>query len=102
MESTVKRRAPSARHWNVTVQIPLEQARPMQEALFKSISFTYAVFGRETAPTTGKKHLQGYVAMKKQTTLVSMKKFFPGAHLEICRGTPAQNKVYCTKVYNNL
>lgn len=30
-------------------------------------------------------------------TFAAIKKLFPRAHIEICRGTPQQNKDYCAK-----
>ena len=35
--------------------------------------------------------------MEKKTTLVGMKKLFPRAHLEVAKGSPEQNKIYCSK-----
>lgn len=97
--STVKRSRPEAINWSVTVHAdyladkvtldpngtPLEQ----KEAWFnRPDQFKYAVFGREICPTTGKKHLQGYVACHKKKLLTAMQKLFPKAHLEICGGNP--------------
>jgi len=107
-KTTVKRDRPRASHWTVTVHAdyladkvtldpngtPLEQ----KEAWFnRADQFKYAVFGREICPTTGKKHLQGYVNTRSPKDLSVLKKLFPKAHLEICGGNPDQNRRYCIK-----
>jgi len=56
----------------------------------------YLLCGKEKGEK-GTYHIQGYVQMKKRTTLLAMKKIFPRAHLESSRGTPEQNYAYCTK-----
>lgn len=42
-------------------------------------------------------HFQFYVQMSKRTTLNAMKKINGSAHWETARGSPSQNKQYCTK-----
>ncbi|ARI50301.1 satellite replication initiator protein [Sophora alopecuroides yellow stunt alphasatellite 6] len=42
-------------------------------------------------------HLQGYVQMKKRSTLKMMKDILPGAHLEVSRGTPDETSRYAMK-----
>lgn len=56
----------------------------------------YLVYQLE-AGESGTPHFQGYVEMKKRTTLLQMKKLFPGAHLEKRRGTQAEARAYCMK-----
>jgi len=55
--------------------------------------------GQELAPTTGKKHWQGYVQLLagKQMTLAAVKTKMAPAHVELCRGSSDQNIVYCKK-----
>jgi len=58
----------------------------------------YLILQVEKAPDTGKIHLQGYIALSKRTTLASMKKIYSAAaHWETARGTPQENKDYCSK-----
>lgn len=57
----------------------------------------YAVFGQEVAPTTGTRHLQGYVCFVARTRVRTVRALFPGAHVEIARGTPVQCRDYCRK-----
>ncbi|QNT09336.1 replication-associated protein [Caesalpinia ferrea associated virus] len=58
----------------------------------------YAIFGREEAPTTNTRHLQGYVYYPNARTFESVRKQLPrGSHIEAAKGTPAQNREYCSK-----
>ena len=59
----------------------------------------YSVRQLERAPETGKLHIQGFCYFENAKTFSSMKKLFSAtAHLETSKGTPEQNKVYCTKL----
>lgn len=58
----------------------------------------YWVFGREVAPDTGTKHLQGCVAFENPQWFNRVKRMLPhGAHIEWCRGSCEQNITYCKK-----
>jgi len=56
----------------------------------------YIVVGKEKG-VEGTPHLQGFIVFKNQKTLSALKKINKTAHWEIARGTPAQNRTYCTK-----
>ena len=83
------------RAWTWTWNVP-EFSKELEETL-TAINYTYIVYGRETAPTTGQKHYQGYFYLKNPRTLSSMVKEFKGAHFEPSKGTAAQNDKYCKK-----
>jgi len=59
---------------------------------------TYLVYSLEMGKE-GTRHLQGYIQFAKQ---ISMKKAhdepFATAHMETAKGSPEQNKAYCTKM----
>lgn len=58
----------------------------------------YWVGQLEKAPDTGKLHFQSYVQLTRQQRMSWLKKNLSAtAHLERARGTPQQNKDYCTK-----
>lgn len=60
--------------------------------------FKYIVYGRETAPNTGTRHLQGYGNLCSPRRFNSIKSIIgETAHIEKARGTDHQNKEYCTK-----
>lgn len=66
-------------------------------------SITYIIFGRETAPTTGTPHLQGYAEASTKLSLLQMKLIFgplSSIHLEPRRGTQSQAIEYCKKENN--
>jgi len=58
----------------------------------------YVCFGEEIAPGTGTPHLQGYIYFKHQRAFVSVRDLFDGAaHIEPAKGSPSQNRAYCSK-----
>lgn len=64
--------------------------------------FSYIIYGREQAPNTGTKHLQGYVIFTTPASLNQAKERLTGSsthgiHLEVARGSPEQNREYCSK-----
>lgn len=68
------------------------------ESVWTELDCAYIVFGREVCPTTGKKHLQGYFALKFQRTRSSLKKKnHPTAWFGVTKGTPLQASTYCKK-----
>jgi len=56
-----------------------------------------AIYGEEIAPTTGTKHLQGYVEYDRTRGLAWCKKVFTGAHWEAAKGNARSNYDYCSK-----
>ena len=56
----------------------------------------YAIIGKETSPSTGHLHLQGFVNVHglKWATL---KGKLPQGHIELAKGTDMQNHDYCSK-----
>lgn len=58
----------------------------------------YAIWGEEVAPTTGTKHLQGYVLFKSKQRFNAVKSILgSGCHIEGAKGSPQQNFAYCSK-----
>lgn len=66
-------------------------------SLLEHESARYVIIGKETCPTTKKLHLQGFIVFFNAKTLAALKKINPRAHWESCKGSPAQNKAYCSK-----
>lgn len=66
---------------------------------FDSTRVRYLIYGRETAPTTGTRHLQGYIYFKNPQRLDYVRKYpcLERAHFEPARGSPLQNREYCSK-----
>lgn len=59
----------------------------------------YIVYGRETAPTTGTPHLQGYIELQNPKNFNGMAKYLnlKGIHLEPRKGSPKEASDYCKK-----
>ena len=57
----------------------------------------YLAYAKETCPSTGKEHWQGFAYAKTPMKLPGWKKLFPGAHIEAMRGDFKSNTVYCSK-----
>lgn len=58
----------------------------------------YIIYGHEIAPSTGTKHLQGYIQFKAKHRITWIKKKLGDTiHLEIAKGSPASNEDYCSK-----
>jgi len=56
----------------------------------------YMIVGDEKGEE-GTPHLQGYVYFSHPKVFGSLKKKLPRAHLEVAKGTPQENKKYCSK-----
>lgn len=64
---------------------------------------TYAVFQKETAPSTGTPHYQGYCEFKQGVNLATFKrKTFSHIHVQHPDGSRAANRAYCTKRESRL
>lgn len=83
-----------AKHWCFTINNYIDAHISMFENI--KLLTTYWIYGKEVGDS-GTPHLQCYIAMAKQTTLASLKKYWPTAHFEIARGTPEQASTYCKK-----
>jgi len=67
------------------------------EELLESLGgVTYLCYGREIAPTTGTKHLQGYIRFRDGKSISSVRRKLTGAHVEVARSVDAAID-YCQK-----
>jgi len=59
----------------------------------------YIVCGKETCPTTGRLHTQGFIQLKTKAKLKALQKIIgdPACHVENMKGTPEQASNYCKK-----
>lgn len=94
-------RASRRLHWPLTVykEECVSDPRAVAARLTANPNVTYYVFQREICPTTGRAHLQAFVAFKKQVSGVGAQKAIgdPKCHFEVCKGTPEENRTYCTE-----
>lgn len=56
----------------------------------------WAIFGRETCPSTGKKHWQGYIYLIKKRTIKGCQKIYKCTYI-VANGTHQDNYDYCSK-----
>lgn len=65
--------------------------------LVDTVECKYIGYSKETAPTTGTPHLQGFIIFMSPKTLTAATKSLPGCHLSVMRGSFLQNELYCSK-----
>ena len=67
------------------------------EDIWNNVDCKYIVYGREVAPSSGQRHLQGFIVLNKSSRLSAVKKIHPGAHWEVMKGSHIQASTYCKK-----
>jgi len=65
-----------------------------------TLACKYVAFAEELAPTTGTKHLQGYISFANPRTIAQARAKLPGCHVETMLGSILQNEEYCSKAGN--
>lgn len=86
-----------SKFWCFTWNNPDDASLPLLQQLHTERKCTYLIVGRETAPRTGTPHLQCFIAFAERQRFSDVRLLLPTCHLESCRGTPQQNREYCTK-----
>lgn len=83
------------RRWCFTLNNPtLSQAGDIEA--FSRDHCQYLIYGIETA-STGTRHFQGYLELKKPQRLSYFRRNFPQAHMSVARGDHLANVTYCSK-----
>jgi len=91
-EKGVKQCSPAKRWCFTWNNYPEDWVNQLQ---FQSSKILGYVVGRETAPTTGTQHLQGYMEFREK---LRPKNLFPTEiHWSVAKGNKEQNIAYCTK-----
>lgn len=62
----------------------------------------YVIVGTEVCPSTGREHQQGFAYWKNPVRISTVMKALPQCHIEMAKGTSAQNRDYCKKDGNFL
>lgn len=86
-----------ARGWCFTAHYDEENEAYHDYPQFLPRVMTYHIEGQEVCPTTGRKHVQGYVYYKTQVSFTTLHAGFPNVHFERANGSPADNQKYCSK-----
>lgn len=63
----------------------------------EKLESAYKIYSFEKAPKTGTRHIHVYISFKNARRLSAIKKLFPRANIQICKGTPTQNINYVKK-----
>ena len=87
-----KKRGSLCRNWCFTLNNYTDEE---YENLLKC-DYGYIIIGKEKGKE-GTPHLQGYVQLEKKQRLPALKKINPRAHWEAAKGSPEDNKKYCSK-----
>lgn len=66
------------------------------EQQVQALDAKFLIYGREVG-ASGTPHLQGYVYFKNARSFKAVAKKLPRAHLEVAKGSPADNIRYCSK-----
>lgn len=90
---------PKSKQWTYTINNPtpaLRERLPVLHVVSPG-QIEYHVFQYEAAPGTGTLHVQGFIcfAGRKQRSTVSAL-LGGNPHLEVTRGSPVENRVYCS------
>lgn len=94
--ATEVKESKQARRWCFTWNNPPETREAIEAFITKS-KCSYYVIGHEVAPTTGTKHLQGYMEFSAGKRLSTLKEVQKEIHWLICKGSQEDNYAYCTK-----
>lgn len=88
---------PGAQNWCFTVPNYTDVELLHLQLLAEDATVAYLIIGRERCPTTGTPHLQGFVRFDKRLRFAAVRGLLPQCHLTVARGTPQQNRDYCSK-----
>jgi len=99
--------SPIVRAWSVLPMPTSETSKTFLKCCFTdhnvevepdfSDKLRYLAYAKETCPSTGKEHWQGFAYAKTAMRLPGWKKLLPGAHIEAMRGDFQSNTTYCSK-----
>lgn len=101
MDPPVNQAQPSrfqAKRWCFTCNNPWNNKEIFINALEQHCK--YIIIGDEVCPTTQTPHLQGYIELNNKLRWKQVQELFPAedkVHFESCKGTPQQNRAYCSK-----
>jgi len=86
-----------AKNWVFTQQNPTPAVETRLRELHEDGTLPYIIWGREVAPTTGTRHLQGYFQLAKKRSFSVVREFLPFNWLAAAKGDDAENHKYCSK-----
>jgi len=98
-ERPTKRARVQRTHWVFTSFQPASAIREALQAAVASGRVIYCIGQCESAPTTGRDHVQGYLELKRSQDIRTVQRLLgdDGAHLEARKGTRGEAREYCRK-----
>lgn len=90
-----------SRKWQVTINNPIERGfahDSIKSILQKFKGCVYWCMSDEIGKETGTYHTHIFICCSGAVRFSTMKKRFPGAHLEVCKGTASENRDYVFKL----
>lgn len=85
-------------NWVFTLNNYLDDEISQIDSLFRDEKAVYLCYQKETAPTTGTPHLQGYISCPGRVRLSGLKKLLgPRASCLLANGSPSACRTYCSK-----
>ena len=92
-----ERRLQRSQNWCFTRNNPTAGWEVLLQELYNREGVEYIIVGRETG-ASGTPHLQGFVRFRARRRFGVVQRLLPqGCHIEIARGSPEQNRAYCSK-----
>lgn len=88
---------PRAKNWIFTQNNYTDKDEMDIENMWRKLGGEYMAYGYEEAPTTGTKHLQGWMKFTNRIYRKTIMKEFHFGYLEIARGTDEENDDYVKK-----
>lgn len=89
-----------SKFWCFTINNPTDDDHQNVANFLEGPSSEYGIVGREVA-ASGTPHLQGYVVLSRSHRLSYLRNnISPRGNYRIARGTPQQNRDYCTKQHD--
>lgn len=86
-----------AKNWTFTINNPNDNDKDLLSKLSELPCMRYLIFQQEIGEE-GTPHTQGFVSLKSRKTLNGIKKLVGDrAHVEVAKGSPDQNRSYCSK-----
>lgn len=91
--------SPQSRFWTLTLNNYSDNDEAIWNTVVENGKASYICYQKETAPSTGTPHLQGYVVFPKKIRRSGVKKALQSTAVCAVRsdGTPSANRAYCSK-----
>lgn len=98
IEQTIEEKKDSMfRRYVLTINNPAQTDEQIFEYISSLEHIKYFIFQREKGHETGTVHIQAFISFTCSQRFSRIKKYFPTAHIEKCKGSNTQCRDYCSK-----